>query len=376
MTTTGASGGRPEAQPGGTDGALTEPVAATGQSGDSGGSPPTAPAQPPRQAADEGDEPRESFGSIVAETLGLAPGSSRRRRVVTLLVMMAIAFVAVFRDTLIDYVMIKSSVAKENESNTQYDANKVPFTVSVQPEEDEPLEWAMVLDRKLTPDETRELVARNNDRSGAFSYLKELGARPLVHTATMEYAPERYKQQMLSSNSGTFADVFRMHIMSTRSSAVVINGWKVTDITCRKSIAQTIVEVPPQGGGVYEGLQLHIPPLAGEPVLADDIEGQGEPYFSTRYVEVGGGQSSSGFKVQAIGPSGQSCEWGIKVRYTDSYQNTRWVQLKDKKGKTLRIRTESPPLDATQRWVFIVDPWRLCDLTPETLMPGKEKCVQ
>ncbi|MFJ1904708.1 hypothetical protein [Streptomyces sp. NPDC088156] len=330
------------------------------------------PAPPSGQsAADEGDEPRESFGSIVAETLGLAPDSSRRRRVVTLLVMMAIAFVAVFRDTLIDYVMIKTSVARENESNTEYDANKVPFTVSVLPEEDEPLEWAMVLDRKLTPDETRKLVA-GNDRSAAFSYLKELGARPLVYTATMEYAPERYRQQVASSNSGGFADVFQMNIMSTRSSAVVINGWKVTDITCRKSIAQTIVEIPPQGGAVYEGLQLHIPPLAGEPVLADDTEGQGEPYFSTRYVEVGGGQSSGGFRVQAIGPSGQSCEWGIKVRYTDSYQTTRWVQLKDSKGKALRIRTESPPLGTTQSWVFVVDPWRLCDRQ----MSGEEKCVQ
>ncbi|MFD3483521.1 hypothetical protein [Streptomyces sp. NPDC058665] len=94
---------------------------------------------------------------------------------------------------------------------------------------------------------------------------------------------------MRSSKSGGFADVFRMNIMSTRSSAVVIDGWKVTDVTCGKSTAQTIVEIPPQGGATYEGLQLHIPPFAGEPVVSDDAEGQGEPYFRTRYIEVGGG---------------------------------------------------------------------------------------
>lgn len=287
--------------------------------------------------------------------------------------MAAIAFVAVFRDTLIDYVMIEPSVAEENESNAEYDADKAPFTVSVQPEEDEPYEWAMVLDRKLTPGERKKLVARK-DPSGAFSYLKELGARPFVYKATMEYAPERYKQQMRSSRSGGFADVFQMNIMSTRSSAVVINGWKVTGVTCRKSTAQTIVEIPPQGGATYEGLQLHIPPFADEPVVSDDAEGQGEPYFRTRYIEVGGGQPSAGLRVQAIAPPGQTCEWGVKVRYTDSYQNTRWVQLKDKKGKALRIRTESPSAHTTQRWVFIVAPWRLCDRASKAF--GIESCVR
>ncbi|MFC9945117.1 hypothetical protein [Streptomyces pratensis] len=370
MATTGSSGGGPERQPGG---AVGEPAARTGLSGESGGGPPATPARSTRQSAAGGDRPREGFGAIVAEALGLAPGASRRRRAVTLLVTAAIAFVAVFRDTLIDYVMIETNVARENESNEDYDADRAPFTVSVRPEDSEPPEWAMALDRKLTPDETRKLVARDKDRAGAFSYLKELGARPFVYTATMEYAPERYKQRMRASNGGGLADVFQMNIMSTRSSAVVIDGWKVTDTTCRNSTARTLVEVPPQGGAAYEGLQIHIPPLPGEPVVSDDAEGQGEPYFSSRYIEVGGGQPSAGLRVQAIAPPGKACTWGVKVRYTDSYQNTRWVQLKDSKGKALRIRTESPPRHIAQRWVFIVDPWRLCDRTSDDL--GEEACV-
>ncbi|MFJ2196349.1 hypothetical protein ACIOIN_10610, partial [Streptomyces violaceusniger] len=51
----------------------------------------------------------------------------------------------------------------------------------------------------------------------------------------------------------------------------------------------------------------------------------------------------------------------IKVRYTDPYQTARWVQLKDGNGKPLRIRTDSVPTDARQEWVFIVQPWRLCE---------------
>ncbi|MFE4694832.1 hypothetical protein ACFRH6_32865 [Streptomyces sp. NPDC056749] len=75
----------------------------------------------------------------------------------TLLVMLAIAFAALFRDTLTGYLMIKPSVGRENDSNAEYDADKVPFTVSVRPEEDEPETWAMVLDRALTPEEKQRI---------------------------------------------------------------------------------------------------------------------------------------------------------------------------------------------------------------------------
>ncbi|WP_159107516.1 hypothetical protein [Streptomyces rubrogriseus] len=349
---------RDHPQPGGADGALAEPgPQQAGHNGDLTGAP-----QPPRQSdADEGNGARESFASIVAEALGLAPGSSRRRRAVALLVMLSIAFMAVFRDTLTGYLMIKPSVTRENDANKEYDANTVPFTVSVRPAEGEPETWAVVLDRALTPEEKQKLVAVENDPSGAFSYLMKLGGRPLATVATLEKAPKRYKDQLASSTVGGYADVFQMNVMSTRSTSVVINGWQVTDVHCRRSTGHTVVQLPEQGGASYEGLQLHIPPLVGEPVLTDEIEGQGESYFSTHYIEVGGGQSSGGFKVHAIAPWGKSCQWGIKVRYTDSHQTARWVQLKDSNGKPLRIRTDSVPTDARETWGFIVQPWRLCE---------------
>ncbi|MFK4213513.1 hypothetical protein [Streptomyces sp. NPDC030920] len=354
---------RGDPQPGGADGTLAEPAPQqAGRNGDSAGGPPATAAQSPRQSdADEGNGARESFTSIVAETLGLAPGSSRRRRAVTLLAMLSIALMVVFRDALTGYLMIKPSVTRENDSNAEYDANKAPFTVSVRPEEDEPEAWAVVLDRALTAEEKQKLVAVENDRAGAFSYLKKLGGRPLATTATLEKAPKRYKDQLASPTLGGYADVFQMNVMSTRSTSVAINRWQVTDVTCRKSTGHTIVLLPEQGGASYEGLQLHIPPLVGEPVLTDETEGQGESYFSTHVIEVGGGQPSGNYKVHAIAPWGKSCQWGIKVRYTDPYQTTRWVQLKDGSGKPLRIRTDSIPTDARQTWGFIVQPWRLCD---------------
>lgn len=45
----------------------------------------------------------------------------------------------------------------------------------------------MVLDRELTADETRKLTT--GDPGSAFSYLRELGGRPLVYASVMEHAP-------------------------------------------------------------------------------------------------------------------------------------------------------------------------------------------
>ncbi|MDQ1007228.1 hypothetical protein QFZ82_001713 [Streptomyces sp. V4I23] len=367
MTATAPSGGTSESQPGGDGGTPAEP---TGPSEDSGGSPSAGPARLPRQqsAAGAGSEPREGLWSIVADTLGLTPGSSPRRRVVTLLVMVSIALVAVFRDALVDYGMTEWNVTRQNDSNKEYDASQQPFTVSVQPEQGEPREWAMVLDRVLTADEVRKMTSPR-DSSATFSYLKSLGGHPLAYAPLLEHAPKRYTREQMSTGRLELSDTFKMIVLSTRSSPVVIDNWKVTDVTCRKSTAQTVVAFPPQGGVAYQGIRLHLPPRADEPVLTDDTEGQGEPYFGTRYIEVGGGQPSGGIRAEVIAPPGQSCQWGIKVHYNDSYvKEGRWVQLEDRKGRPLRIRTESAPENPRQSWVSGAVPWTPCHEKPEEPM--------
>jgi hypothetical protein len=268
---------------------------------------------------------------------------------------------------LLAYLMIGPSVTKENDSNKEYDASEVPFTVSVQPEQGEPREWAMVLDRVLTDDEVRKMKGS----SDVFAYLKSLGGRPLAYAPLLDHAPQRYLEEQTSSGRLEWSDTFKMTVLSTRQYAVTINDWAVTDLTCRESTAQTVVAIPPQGGVAYEGIRLHLPPRAVEPVLTDDTEGQGEPYFDTRFIEVGNGQSSGGLRAEVIAPRGQSCEWGIKVHYNDNHvAGGRWVQLKDDKGKPLRIRTESVPANPRQSWIFGAMPWTSCHDKPEEGLCG------
>ncbi|MFG1807809.1 hypothetical protein [Streptomyces sp. NPDC049040] len=353
----------PEPQPGADGG--TPPESAS-ESGTTGGDPPATPAaeSPPQNSAASESPPRESLRAITAEVLGVAPGASRRKKVIWLLVTAAAALLGVAGVVVRDYLLIKPSVSRENESNKAYDAAQQPFTVSVQPDKGDPGQpWVMLLDRDLTPAETRKLTA-GDDPSSAFAYLRTLSGRPLSFPSEMQYAPKGHVQQSSNGHLET-TDTFKMTVLSTRATAVVIDGWKVTPVACRKSTVKTVVASPPQGGAVYQGIQLHIPPRADEPVLTDEGEGQGEPYFDTHYIEVGGGQASGGLRVEAIAPPGQSCEWGVTVHYVDAYQKARWVQLKDRDGKPLRVRTESIPLHPDQKWLTGSVPWTACHLKPE-----------
>ncbi|MER6622612.1 hypothetical protein [Streptomyces sp. NPDC000931] len=340
MTATAPTGGTPEPAP--DTGANT--------TGD------TTAQQPPAAAPAGESERGQGFWSMVAEACGVAPGSPLRKRLVTFLVLALVACGATFREAVFDFVLSDQRTAQANDSNKKYDAEQSPFTVSVRPEENEPNEWVMVLDRTLTDDEIRKMQGSED----VFSYLKSLGGRPLAYASFLEHAPERYAQ-LTSSGNQELSDTFTMTVLSTRQNSVTVNDWKVTDLTCRESTAQTIVALPPQGGVTYEGVRLHLPPRAGEPVRTDDEDGQGEPYFAGGLIEVGGGQSAGALRAEVIAPPGKVCEWGIKLRYNDNYvPDGRWVQVRNGKGEPLRIRSESIPAHPRQKWVFGSVPWTAC----------------
>ncbi|MGW0533401.1 hypothetical protein [Streptomyces sp. NPDC003032] len=274
---------------------------------------------------------------------------------------------SVLGGTLLGYYMIKPSVTRENDSDKGYDASQAPFTASVQTELGDPRQdWVMVLDRALTKGETRKLTSIN-DPSSTFAYLKSLGGRLLTYASHLEHAPEQYTQRT-SAGGMELSGTFKLKLLSTRSAPVVIDDWQATDVTCRPSSAKTVVGYPAQGGVAYQGIRVHVPPRSGEPVLTDEDEGQGEPYFDTHVIELGNGQSSGAMRVEAIAPPGRTCEWAIKVHYVDAYQKDQWLQLKDRDGKALRIRTESAPAEPRQAWVFGPVPWTACHQKTEEPM--------
>jgi hypothetical protein len=263
-------------------------------------------------------------------------------------------------------LITERTVTKQSDSQKEYDASQLPFVTSTHPETTEPEFWAMVLDRELTDQEVGVLTAKQ-DSTSAFAYLQSLGGHPLGHAAPLENAPPQYREQNLNGRI-EFMDTLKVSFLSTRSHSVIIDDWKAVDVTCTTSAATTVVAYPPQGGEPYQGIRLHLPPRPNEPVLTDDAEGQGEPYFKNRYIEVGGGQSAGALRVEAIAPRGQTCEWGVEVHYVDAHQKEDRVVLKDRSGNPLRLRTTSIPAQPTQKWVFGAVPWTACHENPQEAM--------
>ncbi|MDX3077496.1 hypothetical protein [Streptomyces sp. MI02-7b] len=303
---------------------------------------------------------------MLAEQLGVDPTASPRKRRRTLIVTLALCVVTAAMGWASDYFSVGPFASAEHEAQKENDATESPFIVSMRPEKSEPRAWALVLDRELSAPEARKMTS-SKDSSAAFSYLTSLGGRALAYAPLLENAPKRYQDRQITDGT-EFAAVFKLNILSVRDKAVVIDDWEVVDARCEPSTAKTVVAFPPQGGAAYEGIRLHIPPRADEPVLTDDADGQGEPYFSTRRMEVGGGQPSGGLRVEAIASAGRSCTWGIKVHYVDAYQNDGYVRLKDGKGGPLVLHAESVPRNPRQKWVSGSVPWTACHEEPQEPM--------
>jgi hypothetical protein len=126
-----------------------------------------------------------------------------------------------------DYLSIGPFASAEREVQKENDAAELPFSVSMQPEKSEPEQWVMVLDRELTVPEARRMTSLGH--SAAFSYLRSLGARPLVYAAFLENAPKRHKGRQ-SAAGLELAQVFKLNILSVRDKAVVIDDWDVVDV--------------------------------------------------------------------------------------------------------------------------------------------------
>ncbi|MFI6477001.1 hypothetical protein ACIBH1_03640 [Nonomuraea sp. NPDC050663] len=311
----------------------------------------------------------ESWSSLAASKLGLAPSASRRkrRRLIALGVVFAVA--AGIWALSWDYFAVAPIARAEHATQKEIDAAELPFVVSLTPEKNEPDFWNVVLDRKLSASEVRKMTSMA-DSTKVFSYLKSLGGRPLAYTSTMNKAPSVYHDRT-AGDGAELAYVFKLNVLSGREKSVVIDDWKVVDVRCRRSTAKAVIRYPAQGGSAYEGVLLHIPPRSYEPVLTDEVDGQGKPYFSIRRIEVGGGQSSGGLRVESIAPVGKVCTWGISMHYVDVHQKDGWVRLTDKDGKPLVIRTEFPPARPQQDWLFGAVPWTACHKlrTSPTCMP-------
>lgn len=260
-----------------------------------------------------------------------------------------------------------SRVAAEQTAEQKVNLTKAPFIGVAQYDQETPRGfWYIVLDRELEPDEQHQLQALPVDNKfgdRAWELLRGLGGRLIYRpSAPSRVSPAILKEHPRSFVSGN-ATVFHLNLFSERSTPLSITRMRAINVSCQPSNAQVIVELPPQGGATYEGGMFDLSSHDPIPYVMDEASDQGDPYFKNRKIDLGGGMSPGGLRVEALVWE-ESCEWEIEATYHDS---------SPERGGTVLLRdgekpffAEARPVRPAQHWV--ADPYQ----EPAQLVPCHE----
>ncbi|QUX26846.1 hypothetical protein KGD83_15845 [Nocardiopsis akebiae] len=255
----------------------------------------------------------------------------------------------------------------ERTAQTTIDQGSPPFTNAVAYDTSLPESFRVVLDRPLTTEQAEELGTL--DRVEAWDLLEALGGRLIPGTFTTVHLtpPGGWSWEEPGTSPRVGAAVFTMTLMSARSSQVSIVDMEPANISCAEPAATTVVDFPTAGEATYPGVVVDL--THDDPLLLISDEGleQGQPYFSRRRIDVGGGLEPGGLRVEAL-TAGQTCEWEIRAHHVDARENSGEVVLRDGDEP---FRVEAPPENPEQYWAMSIGPRPVrvvaCHETPEAV---------
>ncbi|MFJ3904604.1 hypothetical protein [Streptomyces sp. NPDC090025] len=310
--------------------------------------PPTAPpATAPRPTAP--DEPSTMALAVDHVVPGTRDLPSRKRwKVVatTLSLVAALGLVGIYANYAVpkwlDESAKPSDAATDQRIQDDLDKEETAFTAAVDYDRSPPETWRVVLDRPLTAPEQRRLGTLDGDAEAARGYLTSLGGRTLRHPSSFDD-----RADLMPRFTGTDATVFLMNLFSRRQSKLTVLSMEAVDVSCRTPTARTVVDLPPQGGAAYEGVLFDLSTPAAPPIVTDAGPLQGQPHFAHRKIDLGGGESPGGLRVEAV-TRAKTCDWAIEAKYRDEYQGFGALVLKD--GDKPFV-AEGTPLKPEQLWV-------------------------
>ncbi|WP_128978586.1 hypothetical protein [Streptomyces roseicoloratus] len=232
----------------------------------------------------------------------------------------------------------------EQDQRTQEDLDRAeaPFTAGVDYDDTPPGPWKVVLDRPLTAAEQRRIAAMR-DPGAAREYLTSLGGRTLRFPAAFER-----RTDLAMTYYPRDATVLHVNLFSKRQTQLTITAMEAVNVSCRPPTARTVLVLPPQGGAAYDGVLFDLGKPGAVPIITDEGDDQGRPYFGPRKIDLGDGASPGGLRVEAVA-KGESCTWEIKAKYRDAYQSFGSVILKD---GTKPFFAEAAPDRPEQLWYW------------------------
>ncbi|MEV0649419.1 hypothetical protein AB0I28_29595 [Phytomonospora sp. NPDC050363] len=302
------------------------------------------------------DEPPGLRDAVEAHVLGEhARGLAARKKLVLLLVMAATAALAMVAAAVLSVATglwtAKPTIEAQQDANREIDAEKAPFTASIEYDENTQGAWIFVLGRTFTEKEQDALNAIAFEDSSGLLYgerllrfLQPLGGRFLARSSYMDKGWPTWRM-----GAGYDATVFRMNLYSERAGQLSITGMEAVDLDCEPSRAETIVDFAPQGAAPYEGVLFDLSAGGSGPYITDPepLENQGLPYFDVRRIDLGAGASPGGLRVEAL-VDGESCRWGILAHFVDASNKRGEVALLDE-GEP--FFAEAAPTDPVQHWI-------------------------
>lgn len=197
-------------------------------------------------------------------------------------------------------------------------------------------DWAVALDRELTPSEVAGLERINGgDGQAVWEYLRPLGGR----LVSLDWA------------SGP-RTTFKMLFLSNRSTSVSIQSMQPVRIACTDSTAKALVNFVNEGDDAVPtvAFSLLTPDVPLDAV--DDMGNPTVPFFDGHQIDLGAGASPGALDVRATGVGGKSCSWQFTVGYaTTKGQSTASVT---DAGKPFTL--EAAPLHPVQHIEYGLDP--------------------
>ncbi|WP_461034186.1 hypothetical protein [Streptomyces mayteni] len=272
-----------------------------------------------------------------------APGASRRTRRLAASVIAVLAVLATLGGLYVGFNFERwttdSRVAAEREATEELDEARAPFTGSISYDTSPAENYKILLDRPLTPEEQETL--RRLEHTEVWDFLRPLGGRLIRYPLTMRQPPVGYDLRLGD------ATVFTLNLLSSRDAQLSIVDMTPVTTSCTAPSARTVVEVPGQGESFYSGVLLDLAMDAPALWFSDEGADQGQPYFSRRRIDLGGGLDPGGLRVEAV-VRGQTCEWELRARYRDARGDTGEVVLRD--GDRPFV-AEAVPAEPDQYWL-------------------------
>jgi len=254
-------------------------------------------------------------------------------------------------------------IREEREAEARIDLERDPFSGSITYDTSLPEDFKIVLDRPLTAQEAAVLEATPTEE--VWNYLEPLGGR-LIRRFSGPIAEPPIGWSWEDGPEWPEATVFTMTLLSARTSQLSIVDMDPVNVSCAEPTGVTVVDYPPAGQAAYPGVVVDLQHDDPTLFISDEGPDQGEPYFSRRRIDVGGGLEPGGLRVEAA-VLDQSCEWEIEARYRDAQQNAGQIILDDGGRPFL---AEASPARPDQYWLAS---YAVGDLTEErTFVPCHE----